>query len=220
MAYLNLPATTLVQRGTIYKKELEPKLTVPQRKQLAHVERLTWMHKLSPESVNLTGKQLLEFQVFELLARKRMDFRTLLSGIDQVIPYTIVFAVRYEEEIHYTTAAKHPHPADAGRMVVDYTFRCDWLPHTDRRYQLHLRDNLDTVYLDFCRQLVEHDVPSHWELAELVGFRNAVEPLERQAAKLRAQVLKERQFNRQVELNQVLQKVEGELKGLWEKLSA
>ena len=218
MAYLNLPTTTLVQRGTIFKKDLEPKLTTAQRKQLAYVERLTWMHKLAPESVNLTGEGIAEFQVFELRARKRMDFGNLLLGIDQAIPYTVVYAVRYEDEVYYATAAKHPHPADAGRMVVDYTFRCDWLPHTDRRYQLHLRDNLDTVYLDFCRQLVGHDVPSHWELAELVDFRNAVEPLERQATKLRTQVLKERQFNRQVELNQVLRGVEEKLKGLWGRL--
>ena len=188
----------------------------PKQKKLfsSLIARITWLYKLSPETVNLEGRDVKELQIFKVELKLKDDPQSLLNLIDKSIPYNIIFIVEHNEEIFVSTSAKHLHPLNEDNAVIDWTFKTDWISHSLFKYELPLRKSLDSVYQDFCIQLAGKPELSRKTLADLVQFKIQTTALEREIERLKTSIKNCKQFNQKVEYNLLLKEKEEELKRL------
>jgi hypothetical protein len=211
MDLFNFPNTARVNR-VIPKNAFDDYTNTRQKKQFADlVSKITWTHKLSIDTINLTGKEVGEIQVFRLELKVKEDVKSLLEIIDKSIPYPIIFVVTYEEGVYLSTSVKHPHPVNENNSIIDWTFKSDWFPQTENRYSITLKKNLDTVYRDFCIQLSDTPQLANESLDTVINKSKEVQKLRTEISKLKSAISKSRQFNQKVEMNMRLKEVEAQL---------
>lgn len=179
------------------------------------IARITWLYKLSPETVNLEGKDVKEIQIFKIELKVNEDPKALLDVIDKAIPYTIIFIVQYNERCYFSTSAKHPHPLSESNAVIDWTFKSEWSFLSANPYRLDLRKNLDSVYHAFCLQLAGKPESQGKELTDLVQYEAQKTSLEKEIERLKSAIKNCKQFNLKVELNLEIKSKQDELKKLY-----
>ena len=122
MNYFNLPISTNVNRF-IPKNAFDAFTSAKQKKKFTDViDKITWLNKLSKETINLTGKEVLELQIFEIKLKEECYPKDLLDIIDKSIPYQIIFVLSYHDIILISTSKKHNHPLNQDNAVVDWSF--------------------------------------------------------------------------------------------------
>jgi hypothetical protein len=178
------------------------------------VARITWLYKLSPDTVNLDAKSISEIQIFKIELKVNEEIQPVLDAIDKSIPYNIIFIVEYGGKIYLSTSVKHSHPVNEDNAVIDWTFKSSWFSPAANKYRIHLRKNLDAVYDDFCFELSGNPNVVNKTLQELVEYSKQVYTLKKEIAQLQKSMRSSKQFNNKVELNLLLQQRTRELKAL------
>ncbi len=211
MQTFDLPATTVVNR-VIPKNSFDKFTTAKQKKSFADlIDKIRWANKLSRETINLSGREFSEIQIFEITLKKKDSIADLLNIIDRSIPYPIIFIIVYEHKITLSASFKHPHPTNENSAVIDWTFSSDW--RKEIGYQLNLQRSLDFIWIDFCKQ-ISGRVSEKLTLTELIAKERKTKELQTTIASLQAAIKTSRQFNKKVELNVELQKRLKELKSI------
>ncbi|WP_028524495.1 DUF4391 domain-containing protein [Runella limosa] len=204
MSYFKLPETTKVER-IIPKNSFDAYINAKQKKKFVDlIERIRWANKLSFETINLSGEEIQEIQVFTLELRARDGFDEILDIINKAIPYPIIFFVEYKEQFLISACRKHPHPLNEDNTIIDWVFKSDWIAFNNSPFELRLKKNLDFVYFDLCRQLARKSEKIK-SLAELCEHEQKIKQLTSAIHKLETTISKSKQFNRKVELNLELQ---------------
>jgi len=210
MNIFNLPQSTVVNK-VIPKKAFESYTNAKQKKQFTdYISQITWLNKISSDSVNLEAREIIEIQVFLIKLKINEDIQQVLNVIDKAIPYNIIFIVEYEERIYLSTSTKHPHPVNQDNAVIDWTFKSNWFVPVDNTYSLQLKTSIDTVYYEFCVQLSGKLNISTKTLHELNEYKQNVYMLEKEISKLKSSIAKCKQFNHKVEMNIKLRALENE----------
>ncbi len=210
----NIPHTAKVQR-VIPKNAFDAYTTSKQRKLFTDlVARITWTHKLAPETINLEAKEIKELQVFRVELKVQEEIQTLLDVMDRAIPYHIVFIVVHKNAMYISTSSKHPHPVNNDNSVVDYTFRTDWFNSKERNYIFNLSRSIDAIYHDFCLQLSGSWALAHKSIDALVEYSKQVDYLHKEIEKLKSSISSSKQFNHKVEINIRLKDLEKQLKSV------
>ena len=205
----NLPKTTKVD-SIIAKNTFDPYTNTKQRRLFTEViDRIQWTNELSVNTINLEGRNIQELQIFEIQLKERKNVAELLAIIDKAISYHIIFLLKYGGEVMISTSKKHPHPANGNNAVIDWTFNSEWMREVP--YTLNLKQDIDFIYTDFCRQLSDLSESKVQSLDELIRQKEKIVTLEKEIEKLKTKVKNCKQFNIKVELNLKLQ---GKLKEL------
>lgn len=214
MELFQVPHTAKVNR-VIPKNAFDEYTNTKQKKLFADlIARITWLYKLSPETVNLEAKEIKEIQIFKIELKQKEDIRIILDIIEKSIPYTIISIVEFEEKVYFSTSIKHPHPLNENNAVLDWTFTSAWLSPSTAEYQLNLKKNLDAVYQDFCVQLTHKPELAHKKLSDIVQFMREKESLESEINQLKKSIKTAKLFKNKVELNMLLKQRTNELKRL------
>jgi len=206
-----LPANTIVNRS-IPKNSFEGFANPRQKKILTNVVgKIRWLNKLSSKTINLDGKDVKEIQLFEISLKQRESISEITNLIDRVIPYNIVFLIRFENEFRLSATQKHKHPTNEDQSVVDWTFISDWVDTDNFRFRLNLQQSLDFVFSDLCYQLVGKQSGTQPDIIALIAFEQRKKQLTDQIQKLESGIKTCKQFNKKVELNLELQKCKYDL---------
>jgi hypothetical protein len=123
--------------------------------------------------------------------------------MDRQLHYHLIFIFEYEEQYQLWTGYKEE-STNAAFKVGNY-YHTDWV--TEDTFSLRIDGlNMDTIYENLVRQIAGGELvkENNESLKETVERQAAREKLEKDIEKLRAKVRKEKQFNRQVELNKQL----------------
>ncbi len=201
MDFFDLPKNTAVRR-VVPKNAFDSYTNTKQKKQLVDkVHRITWTHKLSALTVNLSAVQIKEIQVFKIELRLLEEIPELLKVIDKAIPYPIIFFVQFEEQAYLATSSKHLHPINEDNAIIDWSFTSQWFPLANVPYKLNLKVSLDQVHKDLCLQLSGKTKEQISSMEELVSNQQRKLDLEKSIAKITAQISKSKQFNEKVKLN-------------------
>jgi hypothetical protein len=214
MALFQLPIQSRVGR-VIPKNAFDNYTNTNQKKLFTDlIQRITWTHKLSPETVNLDSGDVSEIQLFKIELKRKSEINNLIELIQRAIPYHIIFWIEFEEESYLSTASKHLHPVNPDSAVVDWTFVTPWFSAKESCYSINLKGNLDSVFKDICVQITGNPEFEKKSLAEILQNQKQVDRLEKEITKLKS-VLKTRlQFNKKVEINQQLLDAKRELADL------
>ncbi len=211
MEIFSLPISTRVNR-VIPKNAFDSYTSAKQKKLFTEqITRISWLYKISPETINLEFKEIREIQIFRIELKVKQDIQEVLNIIDKSIPYNIIFIVEYDDSVYLSTSSKHTHPIKEDNSVIDWTFKSEWFKSRENPYSLKLQKSIDSIYHDFCVKLSGMNNMVSRPIQELIHFKKNIDSLEREIAKLKTAISGTKQFNSKVELNLKLKKLEAEL---------
>ena len=175
-----------------------------------------WRNKIAPSTMNLAaGETVTEIEVFEVcLSTPQLD-EAVLRQIDKEIPYHILFLLEYEGKYQAWTAYKEAAGSGTNAFKVGSYYHTDWMEEAALPLKLDGL-NTDRVYENFVRQIAGETLTSGAgeTLKESVERDKHRQELEKQIAALQVKVRRERQLNKQVQLNTELKRLKKELEEL------
>ncbi len=177
------------------------------------VQEIIWRNKLSADTMNIgTGGDYSELHVFDIELKNgvaELD-EQVLREIDSLIVFPVLHRltrkVGHNEQVQYHLAYKAPTRESAEKIKVGRYFSSDWLaqPEQHNLHDLPIVLNVTQLY----RQLLQPLLPIQLRADESIDeCMNRVEELnkqQRQINKLQNQLLREKQFNRKIDLNREL----------------
>lgn len=210
MRLFDLPKST--EFGRVIPKNAFDEYTNTNQKKLIsdNVLRITWTHKLSPETTNLKAKEVKEVQLFLFELKAKSDLKNILKIIDKAIPYHVIFNLQFENEVKIITSAKHDHQTKSNESVIDCIFESNWMSVSESKVKINLKESLDTLFINFCSQLTGRINQSN-NYVEFVSMEVEIKSVESKISNIESQIKKEKQFNKKVNLNLTLEELRKEL---------
>ncbi len=213
---IGLPKTTEFNKRIPKQKFYENMNISPALKKIfvEQVKIIYWKNKIAASTTNLApGTNVTELEVFEVrLNNPELDER-LLRQIDREIPYHILFLLEYQGKYQAWIGYKEASPSTKNAFKVNGYYHTDWL--SEDRLPLKLEGlNLDTVYENFVRQIAGENLTiqsTGEDIKESIERDEKKKILQNQIDKLQDKIRKEKQFNKQVEMNSELKKLRREL---------
>ena len=171
---------------------------------VAQINQIVWQYKLAPETINLPSRPgVPEIEIFSLELKTPDVSEDVLRCIDKAIPLPIFYNLSFEGRIKTVAAYKRPSDADASRWVVDAYFASPWLAADGERSALPVAVDMAGLYEQMLRRLMPFPARSGESLKDHVERLTQLRGKQNEYTKLEAHLLKEKQFNRKVELNTV-----------------
>ena len=212
---LGLPKTTEFNKH-IPKQKFYENINVTPALRRIFVERIKvvyWRNKIAPSTINLEdGNDVTEIEVFEVKLNCIPLDASVLRQIDKEIPYHIIFLLEYEGKYQAWTAYKEKAGSGSNAFKVDIYYHTDWRLEDELGLKLDGL-NMDAVYENYVRQIagdVLHTGVAE-SLKESVERSKQIQLLQKQIVTLQKKIRKEKQLNRQMELNTELKKIKKQL---------
>lgn len=217
---IGLPKSTEFNRRIPKQKFYENISVSPTLKRvfIEQIKVIYWRNKVTATTMNLAaGDTVTELEVFEVKLNGQQLDESVLWQIDKEIPYHILFLLEYDGKYQAWTAYKEAAAFGSNAFKVGTYYHTDWLPETELPLKVEGL-SVDKVYENFVRQIAGDALRSEEgkteSLKESVERDNRRQELEKQIAALQTKVRKERQLNKQVQLNAELKKLKNELEEL------
>ena len=216
---LGLPRATEFNKRIPKQKFYENLSVTPAMKRVFvdQIKTVYWRNKIAATTINLAaGETVSEIEIFEVKLNTAPLDESVLRQMDKEIPYHIIFLLEYEGKYQAWTAYKEAAASGANAFKVGTYYHTDWLPESDLPLKLDGL-SIDAVYENFVRQIagdVLEPETTDESLAESVARTERRKALEKQITSLQAKVRKEKQLNKQMQLNSVLKKLKKELEVL------
>ena len=177
------------------------------------INEVRWRYKIAPSTVNVaSGKNAVEIEVFEVRLKTSRFDPDVLCQIDKAIPYYVLFLLAFEGKYQAWIGYKEFSEQKKGGGKVGNYYHTDWLTEEELPLKLEGLD-VDAVYENFVRQIAGDELPiKHGEpLKESIRRDLQRQKIQRMIAALEAKMWKEKQFNKQVQLNAEIKKLKMEL---------
>ena len=213
---IGLPKTTEFNKRIPKQKFYENMDISPALKKVfvEQVRIIYWKNKIAASTTNLAaGNDVNELEVFEVrLSSPGLD-DSLLRQIDKEIPYHILFLLEYDGKYQAWIGYKEAAASGNNAFKVNGYYHTEWL--TENELPLKLEGlNVDAVYENFVRQIAGDKLKTETfgeSLKESVARDEQKQALQKQIAILQAKIRKEKQLNKQMQMNTELKTLKKEL---------
>lgn len=216
---IGLPKTTEFNRRIPKKKFYENMDISPALKKVfvEQVKNIYWRNKIAASTTNLAeGKEVTEIEVFEVYLNIPVLDDGLLRQIDREIPYHILFLLEYEEKYQAWIGYKEAVLSGNKAFKVNSYYHTDWL--SEEELPLKITGlSLDEVYENFVRQIAGNKLnvqTSGESLKNTIERNEKKQVVQKQIALLQSKIRKEKQLNKQMQMNHELKKLRKELESL------
>lgn len=176
-----------------------------------------WKNKIAPTTTNLdAGNDVTELEVFEVRLTSPVLDDSLLRQIDREIPYHILFLLEYQEKYQAWIGYKEAATSGNKAFKVNGYYHTEWMAEDELPLKMEGL-NVDAVYENFVRQIAGDKLNTESageSLKESVARDEQKQALQKQIATLQAKICKEKQLNKQMQMNNELKKLRME----WRKL--
>lgn len=212
---LGLPQSTEFNKR-IPKQKFYEHITVSPALKKSFVDQIRmiyWRNKVAATTVNLApGTIVDEVEVFEIKLNSASLDEAVLRQIDREISYHIIFLLEYEGKLQAWTAYKEKTPTANAVFKVGKYYHTEWMTEAELPIRIDGL-NLDAVYENFVRQIAGDALKadSGESLKASVEQDEKKKQLEKQIAVLENKMRREKQLNRQMEMNVELKKLRKEL---------
>lgn len=216
---LGLPESTAVNRRIPKQKFYDNAQLSPDVKRafVDQLKKIIWKNKLSPATINLQPSEgIEELEVFEIQLNTSTIDEAILRTIDKSIPYHILYALEYEGK--YQIWIPYKEKSTNGNYKTDLYYHTDWQNEDDQKLTINGL-TMRELYEGFVKQIAidaieKDDNQTSSNLKDSIVRSKKKKDLEKKIARLQAQVRKEKQFNKQVEINSKLKKLKKEYEQL------
>lgn len=223
---LNIPATCKVD-NVIYKKLFyeNADLSAADKKLFTeNIDKITWRYSLKPEScfVKPYKDQVREYgevEIVEAALTWQAGEKRIAEIVMRTIPYPLLLVLKYEESVQLWAAHQRNSQNDSDKNVLEESAYTAWLDSAEFEklsaaldfqklrngnfYELY-SDMVDRIFVFNAHQSGMAEVVDGGEARALLAQRQATES---KIAALRAELKKETQFNRKVELNMEIKRL-------------
>ena len=203
---IGLPKSTEFNKRIPKQKFYENLQVTPALKRsfIDQIKVIYWKNKIAVTTVNLApGKTVTEIEVFEIRLNGTELDEAVLKQIDREIPYHILFLLEYDNKFQAWIGYKEAATSGNTAFKVNRYYHTDWVPEEELPLKLEGLD-LDAVYENFVRQ-VAGDALQQAEVGEnlkaSIAREEEIQRLKKQIEKLQGKLRKEKQLNRQMEIN-------------------
>lgn len=213
---IGLPKTTEFNKRIPKQKFYENIDVSPALKKVfvEQVKTIYWKNKIAASTTNLaTGIDVTELEVFEIHLNSPALDDSLLRQIDKEIPYHILFLLEYQGKYQAWIGYKEATASGNKAFKVNGYYHTEWLLEDELPLKMVGLD-VDAVYENFVRQIAgdKLNVESAGEsLKESVAREEQKQVLMKQIISLQAKIRKERQLNKQMEMNAELKRLRKEM---------
>lgn len=216
---IGLPQSTEFNKR-IPKQKFYENLTVSASLKQSFVDQIKtiyWRNKIAASTVNIAeGNDVEEIEVFEIkLTGENID-EGILKQMDKEIPYHILFLLEFNGKYQAWIGYKEEAQSGSSAFKVNKYYHTDWLRADDLSVKMEGL-SLDAIYENFVRQIAGEQLG---EANTTESLKDSVEKdlqkqtLEKQIATLKSKMKKEKQFNKKIELNNEIKKLNKELEDL------
>ena len=215
---IELPASTVFNRRIPKQKFYDNLSVTPQLKRIfvEQVSQIIWQNKIAPVTVNIMeGITVNEIEVLCIKLNQQGIDTKVLSLIDKEIPYHILFLLEYDRKMQAWISYKEASQAKAETFKPETYYHTEWVMPENLCLKLDGL-NMDAVYENFVRQVAGQRLHTR----ENIGIKEAVildekrQKLQKEILALEKKMQREKQFNRQFELNSSLKQLKRELEDL------
>lgn len=234
--FLHLPESAVVA-NRIDKKALydNADLSANEKRWLKDdVEKIIWEYRIANDTVNIRGYvddsvDYSEIQVIGILLRTESHARNIADLMLRSMPYPLIIILSHDEKLMIVGAHVHINQNDRSRLTVEEPVRSKWLSVDDD--MLEILDmfspgpsDLRQLYIRFIDSLMRLNI------SEERGFETVIEAadskhvldrlgiIDQDIRKLTSELRNEDHFNRQVELNGRIKKLQMERSRLLDTL--
>lgn len=168
------------------------------------IQRINWKYKLAESTIGISKTdEVEEIQIFEIQLRQKLLPKNILKLIDKAIPYPILYEFVYDKDIAYGISYKDGQ---------NYNYYFSWW-NPEISFDIS-GVNLQKVYQKLIAVFISPDEEKQKDFQSLVSTDNQRKLLEKEIETLQNKLKKEKQFNRQVEINKMLLQKKKELQQL------
>ena len=213
---LGLPKTTEFNKRIPKQKFYENMDISPALKKVfvEQVKIIYWKNKIAASTTNLAaGSEVTELEVFEIRLNSPVLDDGLLRQIDREIPYHILFLLEYEGKYQARIGYKEAAASGSKAFKVNGYYYTEWFVEDELPLKMEGL-NIDAVYENFVRQIAGDKLSTEKtgeSLKESVEREEQRQTVQKQIEALKAKIKKEKQLNKQMEMNNELKKLKREL---------
>ena len=182
------------------------------------IEKIVWQYKLAPNTLNLDAtNKVPEIQVFDIFLKTKEVDQTLLEVIDKAIPLPIIFQIHKGNKVKIKAAYKRPSESANNKWVIESYFESEWLDKDVVKQPMPQALDLGKLYEQLLKSLMPVDVISSkttQTIDQQVDKINNINSLQKELDKLNSKYKKEKQHNRQFEINKQIKLKQKELNHL------
>lgn len=213
---IGLPQSTEFNKR-IPKQKFYENLTVSASLKQSFVNQIKtiyWRNKIATSTVNIAeGNDVEELEVFEIkLTGENID-EGILKQMDKEIPYHILFLLEFNGKYQAWIGYKEEAQSGSNAFKVNNYYHTEWVKVDELPVKMEGL-SIDAVYENFVRQIAGGQLG---EANTAESLKDSVEKdlqkraLEKQIVSLKAKLKKEKQFNKQIELNNEIKRIKKEL---------
>jgi hypothetical protein len=226
--FLNIPDSCFIG-NTIYKKlfyENADLSTGDKSLFMDVIGKITWIYCLKPETINIPPfkdqvRDYPEIEVIQVDVNKDYKLKRIAEIIMRTIPYPMLLIFKWEDKKQLYVAHQRVSQSDSSKNTIEEFISTDWLDNDSALFaKLDIRQmrftNFFTLYSDIVDAISIYKVSdviadsASITGAEARALSAQIEEIEGQITSLRAKLKKETQFNRKMELNIEIKKLEKE----------
>lgn len=179
---------------------------------VAQVDQIVWKYKLAPETTNLpAAKSITEIQVFAISLKLATLQSDVLRAIDRAIPFPLIFEVAHGSRSQTIAAFKRPSGSDSAKWVVSDYFKSEWTPSDTPRVPLPVALDLASLYDKVLTALMPVQPLVEENIQARVDRMEAIKSKELEVGRIKGQLSREKQYNKQVSINAALRAAKREL---------
>ena len=198
---MNLPKTCEVNRFVAKKKFYEHTNMSETVKNsfINDIEKITWDYKLATDTLNLSKTDnVIEIEIFTINLSNKNIPNSVLKVINKSIPYKILFNLICDNDYCYAL------------IENDTIYNTNWNEEIDFQFN---GLNLENVWNNIIKEIIK-ETDNNSSIDVILDNKNKIDELKNKINKLKIQADREKQFNRQIELDHEIKKLNKELEEL------
>ena len=224
--FLNIPDSCFVG-STIYKKLFYENAHLSSSDKSLFtdtINKVVWLYCLKPETINISAykdevREYPEIEVIEVILNKEYGLNRIAEIIMRTIPYPMLLIFKLEDKIRFYVAHQRTSQSDSSKNTIEEFISTDWVGNDSALFaKLDIKQmrftHLYTLYSDIVDAISIYNlsviIPTDDTItgAEARELSAKIEDIEQRIANLRSKLKKETQFNRKMELNIEIKRLE------------
>lgn len=243
---MNIPEECNVQ-STIFKKLFYENgtMTTSDKEIFTNdIEKIIWKYSFKEENLNIKSfknEELYyeEIALIEVSLSKASKYKKICEIIQKTIPYPLILVLIHEDKLLINAAYKRINKVDESKSTIDEFIYSDWICmgniNDNEASFLNSIDvknfsfvNMYKFYCSFIEKLNllnassiigDFEVLKNKDIQEVNELNNQIEKLNNEIEKLKIDINKEQHFNKKMDINIKIKKLESKKNGIIEKLN-
>lgn len=182
---------------------------------VSQVSQIIWAYSIVSKKVNIPESESVPaIQVFHIKLRVPELHNDVLRIIDRAILSPIIFELYYNDKVQVAAAYKRPSESDSSKSVIGDHYFSPILPCNAHRSPLPVVLNLERLYHELLLPLMPAQPQPSESVRDYMDRVELITAKQHEIRKLKKRLKAQKQFNRKVELNSLVNALKKELEAL------